>query len=205
MDKMLQNIQKLLKGYTYSRDIEDIVFDYNGHNNFDKKDCPGKHLIERYNEYAVQINNRAMSNGSFSNSTKLEQILLTTDTRYFSITYTTTTTYYFKEFIIIHSNSPTYKLLRHYFTPDVLLFLKHFHRSENTEKGMTYIKQNPHYFKHHTVDSIEIFRKVNNTIQEIIDENIKKSEYYEQLKNKIEDLEIENQKLRKRISEIEEK
>ena len=70
---------------------------------------------------------------------------------------------------------------------------------------MTYIKQNPHYFKHHTVDSIEIFRKVNNTIQEIIDENIKKSEYYEQLKNKIEDLEIENQKLRKRISEIEEK
>ena len=61
--------------------------------------------------------------------------------------------------VCLRPNPLQYRGFRHYFTPDILLFLKYFHRPERTEQGIDYVRQNPHYFKHHTVDSIEIFKK----------------------------------------------
>jgi len=211
--ELLQNLKKLLTTFTLSRDIEDIVFDYNGQKLRNPNDCRGKLIINQYNTSAKR-ENLGLQKG-------LEkEIFEITDTRYFSISstkniygsYDSITTYYFKEVIIIETitncrhwqpNPPKYKGFRHYFTPDILLFLKHFHQSDKTECGMDYIRQNPHYFKHHTVDSIEIFRKASETINEIIEENKIKLDYYSNLEKNIIELEQQNQTLQNKITELE--
>jgi len=217
--ELLQNLKKLLTTFTLSRDIEDIVFDYNGQKLRNPNDCHGKQIITNYNTQARTENINSFN--YFRRKTCLEkEIFEITDTRYFSISstkniygsYDSITTYYFKEVIIIETitncrhwqpNPPNYKGFRHYFTPDILLFLKHFHQSDKTECGMDYIRQNPHYFKHHTVDSIEIFRKASETINEIIEENKIKLDYYSNLEKNIIELEQQNQTLQNKITELE--
>ena len=217
----LKNIQKILTGFTYTRDIEDIVFDNNGQKYTDPNKCAGKRVIDGYNSQTVTANNNNFK--YFGRTSGLDkEIFNITDTKYFSLGYyrsqdnnstgVTITTYYFKEIIIIEEqqvclrpNPPQYRGFRHYFTPDILLFLKHFHRPERTEQGIDYVRQNPHYFKHHTVDSIEIFKKANETIKEIVEEHNTKLEYYEQLEKKVKDLENEKELLQQTIKEMEEK
>ena len=221
MDQKLQNLKKLVGGFTLTRDIEDIVFDYNGQKQRNPNDCPGKRIISYYNSQATTENIHNFNH--FGRKTGLEKdIFELKDTRCFWISSTISingsspesiTTYYFKELIIIETitncnscrpNPPKYNGFRHYFTPDILLFLKHFHQSDKTERGMNYIRQNPHYFKHHTVDSIDIFKRVSETINELIEENKTKLNYYSQLEQKIIQLELENRTLQSRITELEE-
>lgn len=222
MDEKLQSLKKLVSSFTLTRDIEDVVFDYNGQKNINQNNCPGKRVINSYNSQVIQEN---IDNYKISGrKTGLEkEIFELTNTRYFSISSRNSfngslpqliTTYYFKEIIIIETigncnhwqpNPPTYKGFRHYFTPDILLFLKHFYQSDKTDSGMNYVKQYPHYFKHHTLDTIEIFRKVSETIDEMIEENKTKLNYYNQLEEKLIQLELKNVTLQIKINELEEK
>jgi hypothetical protein len=220
-EEQLRTLKKLVSSFTLARDIEDVVFDYNGQKPRHPNDCLGRRVIDFYNTQVIteNINNYK----HFGRKTGLEkETFELTDTKYFSINSTNSfngsspesiTTYYFKNVIIIEiitnansfrPNPPTYKGFRHYFTPDILLFLKYFHQNDKTERAMEYIKQNPHYFKHHTVDSIEIFRKVNETINEMIEENRTKSEYLSNLEKNIIELKQQNQTLQNKITEMEE-
>ena len=131
-------------------------------------------------------------------------------------------TFYYKEIIIIettqnciNSNPPIYKGFRHYFTPDILLFLKHFHRTECTEIAMSYVRQNPHYFKHHTMNTHTLIKNIYDKIEEIDifymaklkkkKETIKSLRQIElELKDRTFQLEIENQNLKTKIVEMEE-
>jgi len=217
MVEKLQSIQKLLKGFTYTRDIEDVVFDYNGQKEV-PHNCPGKRIIEEYNGFASKENTY-----SYNKCNQKELINMPTNRKcfwtngYINPTHSYPdgiTAYYFKEFMIIKTEPSNqgsqfcppakYKFIRHYFTPDVLLVIKRFSRIENHEDAMNYIRQNPHYFKHHTVDSIEIFNKANETMKEIIEDHKTNLEYFSQLEQKVKDLENEKELLQKKISEMEE-
>lgn len=221
MDEKLHSLKKLITSFTLTRDIEDVVFDYNGQKYINKNNCPGKRIIDEYNTSARQDNDHNYK--IFGRKTGLEkEIFELTNTRYFSInsrnsingsTPQSITTYYFKDVIIIQTigncnhwqpSPPQYKGFRHFFTPDILLFLKYFHQNNITESAIVYVRQNPHYFKHHTVDSIEIFRKVSDTVNEIIEENKIKLDYYSNLEQKIIELEQQNQTLQNKITEMEE-
>ena len=222
MDEKLQSLKKLVSSFTLARDIEDVVFDYNGQKNINQNNCPGKRVINSYNSQVIQENIDNYKH--FGRKTGLDKEIFTLiDSRYFSIQSTNTingslpqliTTYYFKEVIIIEiitnclsrqPNPPKYNGFRHYFTPDILLFLKYFYQSDKIERGMDYVRQNPHYFKHHTLDTIEIFRKVSETIDEMIEENKTKLNYYNQLEEKLTQLELQNVTLQIKINELEEK
>jgi hypothetical protein len=218
MDEKLQSLKKLVSSFTLTRDIEDVVFDYNGQKGVYPHNCPGKCIIQEYNEFATRENTY-----SYNKCNQKQLINMPPNTicfwinGYINPTHSypdSITSYYFKEFMIIKTQlssqghwvcrPATYKFIRHYFTPDILLVIKRFSRIENHEDAMNYIRQNPHYFKHHTVDSIEIFKKANEIIKEIIEELNTKLEYFSQLEQKVKDLEEQNQTLQNIINNMEE-
>jgi len=214
MDQKLESIQKLVNELRPATDIDDIVFDYNGQKPRYPKGCPGKIVLDEYNIFVINENR-----GTIFDSHKKEQIILN-DTRCFWIDLAnlgnmdSCTAYYFKEAIIIKSrkgsnghwieNQATFIGFRHYFRTDVLLFLRYFYRSTSTSGAMEYIRRNPDYFKHHTVDSIKILEKIGEITREMIDEHKTKSVYYNQLEQKVIELEKENQTLTNKITELEE-
>ncbi len=218
MEDRLKELKIKLSGLLYSRDIEDLVFDNASKERFyDPKKCVGRRVIDSYNIQAGTWNNDQFKH--FGRKTHLDkEIYDISDTRHFTTGWSHTplndthrriTVYYFKEIIIIEnvtgSLNPSYEYtgFRHYFTPDILLFLKHFNRAENTERGMNYIKQYPHYFKHHTTDTHAIITNIYDTIEEILIFNKENNDTKKNLEQKNLELEIEIQNLKKKVLELE--
>jgi hypothetical protein len=218
MQDKLKELKIKLSGLLYSRDIEDIVFDNGGSKKYqDPKKCIGRRIIDSYNVRANTWNNDQLK--YFGRKTGLEkEIYDISDTRYFTTSYNHTpsndthryiTVYYFKEIIIIEnvtgSLNPSYQYtgFRHYFTPDILLFLKHFNKAERIEQGMDFIRQNPHYFKHHTTDTHAIIKNIYDTIEEISIFNKENYDIKKSLEQRNLELEIENQNLKTKILELE--
>lgn len=203
MDNHLKQLKFIINGLLYSRDIENIVFDNNSIINNDRNKCNGKRVIDAYNIQAKEHNH---NNFKFLRNKNLDkEIFNITDTNYFTLTYFRSptnnesgiqiTTYYFKEIIIseeiqlsINPNPPKYSGVRHYFTPDILLFLKHFNKSENTINAMNYVKQYPHYFKYHTTDINAIIKKTKDIIEELIFQNTTNIDKLKKLERKIKEL-----------------
>jgi hypothetical protein len=219
MEQQLKDIKLIISGLIYQRDIEDIVFDNNGHKNNDPDKCHGKRVLDGYNSQAIVDNSNNLK--KYGRKTGLDKEIFTIDnTKHFCIGWIkpkdnnnvgyNVMTYYYKEIIImettqncVNPNPPTYKGFRHYFTPDVLLFLKHFHKTQNTDNAMTYIRQNPHYFKHHTTNTYALVLKAHNTIEEIIHQNKRNMDNTYKLTHKLLVLELENKVLKNKISEME--
>jgi hypothetical protein len=219
MEHKLKEIQLILSGLMYNRDIEDIVFDNNKQKNTDPNKCHGKRVLEGYNAQALhenQINFEQISR----KIAREKEIFALDDTKHFCIGVIkprdannvgyNIMTFYFKEIIIIETTQncinpdpPKYVGFRHYFTADILLFLKHFHKTEFTHNAMAYVRQNPHYFKHHTMDTYTLIKKANHTLQEIKQQYILEIENGEICKQTLLELEIENQNLKNRIIELE--
>lgn len=213
MEQNLKDIKLILIGLKYTRDIEDVVFDNNGQKYSDPNKCLGKKVINGYNASALTWNEEQIR--QFGRKTGLEKEIFTLDdTRHFCIGWIkprdnissgyNVMTFYFKEFIIMETtqnclnpNPPKYDGFRHYFTPDILLFLKHFNKTQLTLTAMNYVRQNPHYFKHHTMDMIALIDRANDTLEKIIDQNKINNQ-------KLELLEQENQNLKTKIVEMEE-
>lgn len=224
MEDKLKELKQKLSGLLYSRDIEDIVFDNNGIKYYDSKKCNGRRVIDAYNSEAKSWN--AIYSGPNRGPAKL--IVDIIDTKHFSLSYSRPpdnnrcgifiTVFYFKEIIIIEEqqvcvspNLPKYSAMRHYFTPDILLFLKHFHKPENTERAIGYMRQNPHYFKHYTTDTPAIIKNIYDTVGEMLVSNNTIQDTIKSLEQKIIELEtqnqtlqIANQTLQNKINEMEE-
>lgn len=199
MESKLKNLKKAIGNFVYQRDIDSIVFDYNGQRQPLGKDCIGMQVIKQYNREATLFNS-----GNVVPNLKRELMDDTnpTDAKCFWILYSNpstteeTTTYYFKQFIIVEKNNgPKYTAIRHFFSPDVLLFLKHFHRSQLVEMSMNFVRTNPHYFKHHTVDSLQQLKNMDQLLQELLEESNK-------MTSQMDELILENQKLHKIIHEM---
>jgi hypothetical protein len=200
MENKLTHLKKVIGNFVYQRDIDSIVFDYNGHQQPVGKDCVGMRVIKLYNQQANLFNS-----GNLVPKLKKELIdeMNPNNAKCFWILYcnpaTTeqTTTYYFKQFIIVEKNngSKYYTAIRHFFSPDVLLFLKHFHQSQLVEVSMNFVRTNPHYFKHHTVDSLEQLKSMDQMLQSLIEESSK-------MTSQMDELILENQKLHKIIHEM---
>ena len=219
MEQRLKEIKLILSGLMYTRDIDDIVFDNNGQKYSDQNKCPGKRVINGYNASALTWNNDQIR--PLGRKTGLEKEIFTVDdTKHFCIGVIkprnannvgyNIMTFYFKEFIIMETTQnclnpdpAKYVGFRHYFTADILLFLKHFHRTECTERAMGYARQNPHYFKHHTMDTYTLIKKANDTLQEIKQQYILEIENGELCIQRLLELEIENENLKTKIVEME--
>lgn len=187
MERNLKIIKSILSSLNNSKNIENLVFDNNGMIYDDPNKCNGKTVILGYNQQAIEENNNLKS---LETKTGLEKdILDTTDTRHFCIHYfkpqdinntgTRISTYYFKDRIVIEEAQvgikgvePKYSAFKHSFTPDILLFLKHFNKSQNTKNAMAYVKNNAYLFKNQTMDSVNIINKAKEIVDEIIQQNI---------------------------------
>lgn len=219
MEQKLKDIQLILSGLMYSQDIEDIVFDNNGHKNCDTDKCQGKRVIDRYNS---QVLNQNMNNlKQFGKKANLDnETFVIDDTKHFCIGWIkprandsvgyNIMTFYFKEIIIIETTQnclqpipPKYVAFRHCFKPDVLFFLKHFYKTQFTEKALEYVIQNPQYFKPNTMDTYVLIKKANDILVEIINQNITNKDNLDKILQKNSDLEIENQMLKNRIFQME--
>jgi hypothetical protein len=221
MEIKLKEIQVILNGLMYSRDIEDIVFDNNRQKNTDPNKCHGKRVIDGYNAQALhenQINQEQISR----KLVREKEIFTLDDTKHFCIGVIkprdtnnvgyNIMTFYFKYIIIIETTQncikpepPKYLGFRHYFTPDILLFLKHFHKTEFNQNAMAYVQQNPHYFKHHTMDTYNLIKKANDILTEIKQQYILEVDNGELCKQQLLELVDENQNLKNRIIELEKK
>jgi hypothetical protein len=219
MEHKIKEIQLILRGLMYIRDIDDIVFDNNKDKNTDPNKCHGKRVLDGYNAQALHENQ--INSEKIARKITIEKEIFTLDdTKHFCIGVIkprdtnnvglNIMTFYFKEIIIIettqnclHPDPPKYVGFRHYFTPDILLFLKHFHKTEFTQNAMTYVRQNPHYFKHHTMDTYTLIKKANDTLQEINEQYTLEIENGEICKQLLLELEIENQNLKTKIVEME--
>ena len=201
MEDKLKELKLKLSGLLYSRDIEDIVFDKGG------VGCP-RYIIDMYMHNA---------SGAYVCAKSFD----INDTKHFTLSYSrppdnnrygiSISVYYFREIIIIEEQQqrpipdhPKYSSMRHYFTPDILLFLKHFHKPECTESAMGYVRQNPHYFKHHTTDTGAIIKYIYDTVEEIVVFNNAANATIKSLELENLELEQENQNLKAKIIEMEE-
>ena len=219
MEQQLKDIKLILSGLMYQRDIEDIVFDNNRQKNTDPNKCNGKRVIDSYNSQTLNENMNNFKH--FGRKSGLDkETFQVGNTKHFCIGWMkpgdnnnagyNVMTYYFKEIIIMETtqhclnpNPPIYKGFRHYFTPDILLFLKHFHKTQNTDDAMAYIRQNPHYFKHHTTDAYASVLKAHNIVEEIVHQNKINMDNTYKLTHKILVLELNNKILKDKILEME--
>jgi hypothetical protein len=206
MENKLTHLKKVIGNFVYQRDIDSIVFDYNGHQQPIGKDCIGMRVIKQYNQEANLFNS-----GNVVPKLKKELINVMNphDTKCFWILYCNpatkeqTTTYYFKQFIIVEKNNGSkYTAIRHFFSPDVLLFLKHFHQSQFVEVSMNFVRTNPHYFKHHTVDSLEQLKNMDQMLQSLIEDYRQLIDDSSKMTSQMDELILENQKLHTIIHEM---
>jgi hypothetical protein len=206
MESKLTHLKKTIDNFVYQRDIDSIVFDYNGHQQPIGKDCVGMRVIKQYNQEANLFNS-----GNVVPRLKKELIdeMNPNNAKCFWILYSNpatmeqTTTYYFKQFIIVEKNNGSkYTAIRHFFSPDVLLFLKHFHQSQFVEVSMNFVRTNPHYFKHHTVDSLQQLKNMVQLLQELLEDYRQLIDNSNKMTSQMDELILENQKLHKIIHEM---